>query len=399
MLPTINGKEIIDCSYEDLRELIGNLEYRENNYLDYKSSFSILNYKDKKDRDKAIVEFRNDVCSFANSEGGYLIYGIEEDGEGIAKNIVGIEIPNKDKFELSIKDYLKKVSPRIPEYRINTVSVNEGKYILIVRVYHDFYAPYMHIENERNILAYKRIGNSKVVIPYLELRTMFMQSMVLDKEIDSFRKERITYFKENEDQFIVFHIIPDTFLESERNKNVYVLNRNKYPFSQLFGVLHEYSVGIPMVGGMRAFNEEAQEVRLYDNFVAEFFSPIEKYQTKIKDEPFLAWLKLWNDICLFYSSYFENASKFLSCERIFFCISIVGCKNLMTDLGDAFEQHSSIDRDLCMMEPVVFENTDDKEKIVKEEKLFRLEYILSLGIRKTEGMEALIKEVYGNDYN
>ena len=41
MLPTINGKEIIDCSLTDIQVIIDNPDYAENEYLDYKKAFSI----------------------------------------------------------------------------------------------------------------------------------------------------------------------------------------------------------------------------------------------------------------------------------------------------------------------------------------------------------------------
>lgn len=41
MLPTINGKEIIDCNLDDLRTIINNPDYAENEYLDYKRCFAI----------------------------------------------------------------------------------------------------------------------------------------------------------------------------------------------------------------------------------------------------------------------------------------------------------------------------------------------------------------------
>lgn len=102
MLPLINNKSLLNCDYDDFKELIHNEVFRENQFLDYKESFSFLALpKDTKKEivESKIVEFRNDVCSFANADGGYLIYGIT-DNCGMAEELTGIEITDKDKFEL-----------------------------------------------------------------------------------------------------------------------------------------------------------------------------------------------------------------------------------------------------------------------------------------------------------
>ena len=53
------------------------------------------------------AEFRRDVCAFANSDGGYLVYGISEKN-GIPEKITGITIPNNnpDNFELQLNNTL-----------------------------------------------------------------------------------------------------------------------------------------------------------------------------------------------------------------------------------------------------------------------------------------------------
>ena len=108
MLPTINGKSFMDCTEADLRVLIDNPDYCENDYIDYKATFAFLE-TEKHDPRRAehLAEFRSDVCQFANAEGGYLIYGIK-DKKGLANEIVGVSIPNDnpDKFELERKNNL-----------------------------------------------------------------------------------------------------------------------------------------------------------------------------------------------------------------------------------------------------------------------------------------------------
>lgn len=75
----INSKEFMDWTEEDLHEIIENDAYRENEYIDYKETFAVLDCKDKDSKRRKQNEFRHDICSFANADGGYLVLGIHEE--------------------------------------------------------------------------------------------------------------------------------------------------------------------------------------------------------------------------------------------------------------------------------------------------------------------------------
>lgn len=230
MLPTINGKEIIDCSLTDIQVIIDNPDYAENEYLDYKKAFSIDAVdKDKKQQEQ--VEFRNDVCAFANANGGYLIFGVDEK-KGIPTKIIGINIKNnnKDLFERDVRNYLQSIKPRIPFYRIRFIDMPDEKYIVIMLIQHDFFAPYIHLADRKNYKVYKRAGNEKAVMDYQEIKMMFTQSVSLGKEMEQGRAERVNYFLSQEDdqeytysKFFMMHIFPETFLDYNYSKPMFVL--------------------------------------------------------------------------------------------------------------------------------------------------------------------------------
>lgn len=220
MLPTINNKSFLECDEEDLKLLIENPDYRENEYIDYKKNFSFLEIKDKKEFIiQKKCEFKSDVCAFANAEGGYLIFGISDDN-GCASELCGINILNDDtdKFELDRRNDLMGIQPRIPYLKFHFIKLENGKFIIIIYIKHDNFAPYLHIENEKNHQVFRRTGNKKATMTYTELRNMFNQSLSLDKEIYKYRKERIEYYSEQSEnkndifsRFLLLHIIPETF--------------------------------------------------------------------------------------------------------------------------------------------------------------------------------------------
>jgi len=110
MVFQINGKTLLECNEDDIKLLIDDPTFRESEYIDYKENFAFLEVEDKTAKNIKKIEFRNDVCSFANAEGGYLIYGVKEE-QGTVNEIVGINIPKNDtdKFEQDRRNDLQPI--------------------------------------------------------------------------------------------------------------------------------------------------------------------------------------------------------------------------------------------------------------------------------------------------
>ena len=208
----------MECTQADFEVLLHNPDYRENHYIDYKEDFSFLKtLKEKAPKEKVlakITDFRNDICAFANADGGYIIYGIR-DNEGTAAELIGVEMDNPDKFELDLRNKLMPIMPKIPPVTFRFLHLDNGRYLVIAFIEHDYYAPYIHIEEQKNFKIYKRNGNGNTVINYTELKNMFVQSRVLEDEILQFRKQRINYYKDLDDKkferFMLFQMIPESF--------------------------------------------------------------------------------------------------------------------------------------------------------------------------------------------
>ena len=160
MLPQINGKSFLECTETDLKTLVDNTDYRENEYIDYKLNFAFLEMSRGKERDAKKAEFKSDVCSFANAEGGYILFGIREKN-GCASVIEGIDIPNDntDKFELDRSSDLTGIQPKTPSIQFHFVNLESGKYIVILFIRHDGFAPYIHLVDEKDYRIYKRYAN------------------------------------------------------------------------------------------------------------------------------------------------------------------------------------------------------------------------------------------------
>ena len=75
----IIGKSFKNIKFEDIDRLVNN-RVCESRYLDYKRKINLEKGDDRK-------EFLFDICSFANSEGGVIIYGVSEQLDENNRNI------------------------------------------------------------------------------------------------------------------------------------------------------------------------------------------------------------------------------------------------------------------------------------------------------------------------
>lgn len=414
MLPKINNKSFLECAEEDFESLIENLDYRENEYIDYKKNFAFLEIpKEKKvERNSKISEFRSDVCSFANAEGGYLIFGISDEN-GCAKEIIGVDIPNDntDKFELDRRNNLNGIYPRTPYIKFNFTKLQNGKYIVVIFVKRDNFAPYTHIENESCYVMCKRSGNEKKLISYLEMKNMFNQSLSLEKEICNYRKERIEYYKNQAEAdnnscscFLLFHIVPETFLDTSYNKNMFVLDKfNGRDFSQIFSEFCCATTAIPCVDGLRYVQYDSRyepsECYIYNSGIVECYYVLDDTVRHVDENKypngFIPWKYIWDKLQNTYEKYKEKFKDIYSDDKIYLCVSIVGCKGVTSEDKMGYFRHmGKIDRDLVMCSPVCINNlNDDNENELILKKLY-IEYLLSIGVRKDEELTKLIKEVY-----
>ena len=411
MLPKINGKSFLECTEEDLKILIDNPDFRENEYIDYKQNFAFLELPKGKERNEKIAEFKSDVCSFANAEGGYLILGIS-DVEGCAAELVGIEIDNTDRFELDRRNNLMAIQPKTPYVKFHFVQLKNEKYIVILYIKHDSFSPYIHIEDEKNYKIYKRVGNRKETMTYTELRNMFNQSLSLDKEIYNYRMERINYYRSQEDdenhshsQFLMLHIIPETFLDPSYNVNMLAIEKNgKINFRDVIRDFVSSDYSIPCVEGLRFVPYSniapASECYVYNNSIVECYYPI-RHALNINPERYpngyIAWKYIWEKISKTVCKYNKVFTDIHSDKRVYICISILGCKGVRSSSSNEdfwYDYVGEIDRDTLLCTPIAIENIDSEDDEILLLKKLYIEYMLSIGKKHDEDLDKYIKEIY-----
>ena len=106
------------------------------------------------------------ISAFANTLGGFLIFGISDDNQ-----IVGLETPDKD-AEL-ISEIIKTRLNPIPEFKIS-FHTEGGNVLLIVQVFKGEETPYYY-SGDGLLEAYVRIGNESAKASPIELKRLVLR--------------------------------------------------------------------------------------------------------------------------------------------------------------------------------------------------------------------------------
>lgn len=190
----------------DLKELVEG-QVPEGPRLDFK-----LTVYGRTDSDKK--ELLKDFSALANSHGGHLVLGVEENG-GIATDIVGLDGVNPDREILRMEQLTRSgLEPPVPGVRMKAVSLESGRYIIIIRVPRSWNPPHRVIAQGMNRF-YAR-NSAGVYEPSVEeLRTLFIQSASALEQCRRFRAERLQFICDGRGERplvgngrLILHIIP-----------------------------------------------------------------------------------------------------------------------------------------------------------------------------------------------
>jgi len=210
------GKKFEEINQADLENLIA-FQFREGKFVDYKREPSLAKPLDKK-------EFLADVSSFANTSGGHLLIGMEENN-GVPTAISPINLNNPDQ-EIARLDHLSGagIRPRIYGLKIHPVKIGE-KYVLVIRVPKSWQGLHM-ITFDGHDRFYGRNSHGKYPLDVEEIRGAFSLFESGYDRIRNFRADRIAKIIGNVELPVetkenlakgVLHIIPFSMIERYDN--------------------------------------------------------------------------------------------------------------------------------------------------------------------------------------
>jgi len=139
--------------------------------------------------EKARHGFLAAVASFANTDGGDLIYGVEA-RDGVPLSITGIGEEPVDKIMLKLESMVRSsIEPRLPKLGLKVVSTPTGD-TLIARIEKSWTAPHRVSARESGPF-YARHSTGKFEMDVAELRTAFALSETTSQRIENFHNDRV----------------------------------------------------------------------------------------------------------------------------------------------------------------------------------------------------------------
>ncbi len=206
----LHEKRLEALTSADIQYLVDN-RVAEGRNLEYKSELP-------SNDDRSVKEFLADVTSFANSSGGLILFGIEEEA-GSASGIPGVEVLNPDSEILRLENLMRTgVEPRLPGMEIRILSI-DGKSILAIRILRSWVHPHAVVAR-KHWRFYARNSVGKYPLDVGELRTSFELSANSQQRISRFRMERLATISSNTgpiplagNAFIALHIFPLSALD------------------------------------------------------------------------------------------------------------------------------------------------------------------------------------------
>jgi len=198
-------KRLEDVSEDDLIALIEN-QVREGRTIEYKRELLGGSNDSKK-------ELLADVSSFANTSGGDLIFGVEED-KGLPTQVVGLQSGDLDAEILRLESIMDAgLEPRIRR-RLSVVSCGDSQRVIILRIDRSWSGPHRVVFQQHDKF-WGRNDAGKYRLDIGELRSAFTLSSTTVERIRGFRTDRIIAISNNETPVpmnpgpkMVMHCIP-----------------------------------------------------------------------------------------------------------------------------------------------------------------------------------------------
>lgn len=224
---------LLDMKNIDKQQLQNLIENRvfENKELEYKD-YSFINGKiPDKQKDKFIKE----VVAFANTNGGIIIIGMQEDENRLPVKLkgTGLSIGEFDNWLSSFRQLvLSRIRPHLHGIECIPIELNESNIAIVVSVPKSYVRPHSFWDGNKDEF-FMRYSNGITYMDIDDLRKEFLYTNGIQDKIRQFRRERISLIAANEcigdlgnKAKIVFHIIPEWSFELGNQIDLSKLNNN-----------------------------------------------------------------------------------------------------------------------------------------------------------------------------
>jgi len=160
MVKVIDGIPLHEIAEKHLHSLVS-LRVSESERIEYKVELKMNTDKEKR-------ELCKDISAFANSQGGYLFFGIAETN-GIPTSISGIQFDDAAKQQF-FQILTSGISPRVQNFFHGEIPLCNGLKVLILKIQPDGYLHQVKYDDNR---YYKRTGTITIAMESSDVETFF----------------------------------------------------------------------------------------------------------------------------------------------------------------------------------------------------------------------------------
>ena len=182
----LDGKPTRDITVDELRRLVAD-RVTEDRHLDFKqTAYS--------QTDSGTKELIKDVTAFANADGGYIIIGAQEDGDGRVTGFA--DVPDAENARRSIIDRcLARIDPRPRGLDVAVFGV-DGTTILVIHVPESDRKPHCARPDAEHHYFWRRYEDGNKLMSTAEIRECFEGDRVY-RELAELRRESVEHAREH----------------------------------------------------------------------------------------------------------------------------------------------------------------------------------------------------------
>ncbi len=335
----------------DINELIKNKQI-EDDKIDYKLFLDV-----KKE------DFLNDICAFANTHGGWLIYGVDEKN-GIPQSTQPIEIKDKDTYKQTINNRItSKIEPYV-KYEVSLIESNKNepdKFIVVIKINESMKKPI----RVRGGVFYGRMSGQNYHLSLEEIENMIKDNNIKKDEIKDYLDNRLKNFKNNFHNGVLIDIIPVDYFNNKEKLSIKELKIENFPeiYSQPRH-LPKCNIDGKYVQGDRMRGE------FFKNGVVEI-SDSEFFNKDERDN--IPYITLENGILNFIRKVIDIYKNNKIKSRVIVSIRFVNTREFKIPSQYLFFNNEEIEKDEIIFDNIII---DDLNKISTEENSIDIEKIL-----------------------
>jgi hypothetical protein len=362
-------KSIDNISKADIDGLVTD-KRSESKTLEYKLQLNLQNPEEKR-------EFLSDVASFANAEGGDIVFGVadERDGNGkatgIAASAPGLSVENISDEIARIENMLRdSVDPRLAGIRFKPVNGFPNGPVLVMRIHRSWIGPHMVAPGGSKF--YSRNSTGKYALNAGQIRTAFLAASVTGERLRQFRLTRIAHAIENSLPVelpwklkMLFHLIPLSALDPTNVRDV------------ASGTAKEHYIALAPVSKPGGYNFR-YNFEGWIGFSAMSHSYVQLFRSGIVEAAegeLLRWAEQAGSLPVpaIESSLVDALNRFLGVQReldlplpVAAMLTLIGVKELPISIPKRFYSYSKvpIGHDVLQIPEVIIDNFDTPAHVV-----------------------------------